>query len=56
MINELLESLTKIGNHPRVVKECEPNIAFPQKLETWMVKRTLKSCELFMSQYYKEEK
>jgi len=43
----LIESLVKIGNHKRVIQECEPNISFPGTLHKWMVKRTLTALVLY---------
>ena len=41
MIDDLIEAIVKIGNHKRIIKECEPNIMQPLELKSWMVKRTL---------------
>jgi len=43
----MINSLVKIGNHKRVIQECEPNIAFPGTLSNWMVKRTLVALNLY---------
>ncbi len=41
-----VETLVKIGNDPTVMKAVEPNVAFHQTLQKWMVVRTLKALEL----------
>ncbi len=43
----IIESIVKIGNSPNIIKNCEPNIAFPMQLKPWMIKRTLVSLQLF---------
>jgi len=50
----IIEALTKIGNHPEVIKICEPDIFCPQELQEWQVKRTLKAIELFQKEWEKE--
>ena len=51
----IIESLVKIGNHPSVIKLCEPNICYPFQLESWMVKRTLVARGLMEKQELTEE-
>ena len=51
--DELIESVVKIGNHERIIKECEPNIFCPQELKVWMVKRTLYAWGLLENELYK---
>ena len=51
--DELIESVVKIGNHERIIKECEPNIFCPQELKSWMVKRTLYAWGLLEDELYK---
>jgi len=52
MTKVILESLVKIGNHKKVIDECEPNVCFHFQLEPWMVKRTLKAQELLQNELY----
>ena len=55
MIEELIEALVKVGNHNRVIKECEPNIFCPQELKSWMVRRTLYALELLENEIQRTE-
>jgi hypothetical protein len=53
----IIEALTTIGNEPRVIKMCEPNIALPGTLHEWMVLRVLTALDIFQKvlSTYKEE-
>ncbi len=53
MMDVLIESLVKIGNHPKVIKMCEPNIIWPQELQSWMVVRVIKAQELLQKEWDK---
>ena len=54
MIDELVEAIVKIGNHKRIIKECEPNIFCPMELKGWMVKRTLYAWRILEDEIYKD--
>ncbi len=41
-----IDKIVELANTPEIIKLCEPNIAFPQTLEKWMVIRVLKAQEL----------
>lgn len=43
LMDALIESIVKIGNHKRVIDLCEPHVMQPLQLESWMVRRTLVS-------------
>jgi hypothetical protein len=47
MTDNLVESITLIANHPSVIKHLESHVAFPMKIEEWMVKRVLLAITLF---------
>jgi hypothetical protein len=51
-----VEALTTIGNHPDLIKECEPHIAFPQELKSWMVARVLTAQEKLLTELAKDGK
>ena len=55
ILDAYLEGLVEIGNDKRVVKACEPHVAFPLKLEKWMVLRTLASRNLLDKELNEEE-
>lgn len=38
---QIIDLILEAGNHPRLMKEVEPNIVKPFLLESWMVRRTL---------------
>ncbi len=47
----IVEAIIKIGNHPKIVKQIEPNICEPLKLEPWMVVRTIKVWNLLWGEW-----
>lgn len=50
----IIESLAKIGNLKRVMREVEPQTMQPQELKEWMVRRTLYAITLFQKEYENE--
>ena len=54
VLDAYLEGLVKIGNDQRVIKACEPNVAFPQQLAKWMVVRVLTARGLLDKELRKE--
>ncbi len=55
MTDDYIEAIIKIGNHKRVIKECEPNIMEPLQLKEWMVIRTLYSLGLLLKELENEK-
>lgn len=53
--NALIESITQISNHPKVIGVLESQVAFPQKIQEWQTKRVLYSLLLFTKVYEKEK-
>lgn len=43
----VIEAIKTIGNHPKCIKMTEPQVAFPLKLENWMIKRVMCAEQLF---------
>lgn len=41
ILDDLVDSILTIGNHPAFKKLVEPQVMQPLKLESWMVKRVL---------------
>ena len=56
MNEDIIKALVTIGNAKKVIKICEPNIMEHMELKSWMIKRTLKSLELFENEYKKWQK
>jgi hypothetical protein len=52
----IIEAIVKIANHEKVIKELEPHVAFPMKVEAWQVKRILKAQELLQNEWDKLRK
>ncbi len=47
----LVEAITRIANHPEVIKYLESHIAFPMQTQEWMVKRILYALELLQNEW-----
>ena len=50
----IIEAIVKIGNHPEVIKMCEPQVCFAFELQKWMIRRTLKAQELLQQEWNNE--
>ena len=51
----LIDSLVEICNHKNFIKNCEPNICFPQDIKAFQVKRVLMACDLLYREWNKKE-
>ncbi len=47
----LIDGIVEIGNSPKLIKMVEPQVAFPMKIEAWMVKRIFKVVDLIQEAY-----
>ena len=56
VIDNMIDAIVTIGNHERIIKECEPNVSKPMELKKWMVVRTLKAFLLFEEAMKNKEK
>lgn len=54
--DSLIEGITQIANHKKVIEECESNIVYHSLLPCSHTRRVLKAVELFMRQYEKRKK
>ncbi len=55
-IDSIIDAIVTIGNHERVIKECEPDVSKPMKLKKWMVVRSIKAYLLFEEAMKNKEK
>jgi len=49
----MIDSITRIANHPNLIKKLESYVAFPLKIETWMTKRVLYAITLLYEEAQK---
>jgi hypothetical protein len=54
--DSVIKSIKEISNRKEVIDKLESHVAFPLKVENWMVGRVLYSWLLFLDEYYKEFK
>jgi len=40
-----IDKIVAIANDPKVIKKCEPNVAFHLMVQKWMVVRTLEAAK-----------
>jgi uncharacterized protein YpbB len=41
LTDKQLERIVKRANSKKIIKECEPQVAFPMQIDKWMVRRVL---------------
>jgi len=51
MIKDIIEAITQIANHKRIMEHLEPNIFEHQDIKDWQTKRVLYAFALFNEEY-----
>ncbi len=47
----IIKAIVELGNNPKIMKLCEPNVFCPQEIHEWQVRRVCRVIELLQEAY-----